>query len=188
MDPLENLCLIRRATRNDAETVVHAINTICVEGGAFYVTKFVPSSQWEVILYRPETVPDHLLAIAEWEGRFAGAGRLFPGSENTLFRHVAQMGIFVLQPYRRKGIGKQLLAWMIDWTAGANLEKIVLSVFATNQPAIRLYRQFGFVEEGRQHRQLKVGDRYIDLLWMARFLSRSDQRLPDVEPSSQSPA
>lgn len=167
---MDTSCHVRRATPEDAEAVITGINTVCAEGGAFYTTHFIPTPQWESVLFRPETVPDHLLVVAEWEGCFAGAGRLFPGLENSLFRHVAELGMFVLKPYRGRGIGRQLLAWMLEWAAEAGLEKITLAVFATNQPAIRLYKRFGFVEEGRQRRQIKIGDRYVDQLLMARFL------------------
>jgi hypothetical protein len=170
---LDTACHIRRATPEDTEAIIDGINAICAEGGAYYITHFIPSPQWEAVLYRPETLPDHLLAVAEWEGRFAGAGQLFPGPENTLFRHVAELGMFVLKPYRRQGIGRQLLVWMLDWATEVGLEKINLAVFTTNQPAIQLYKQFGFLEEGCQRRQIKVGEEYVDLLLMARFLGRT---------------
>lgn len=165
--------LVRRATQDDAEVIIRGIETICVEGGAFYTTYFVASPQWERVLFDPTAAPDHLLIIAEWKGQFVGAGRLFPGEHNTLFRHVAELGMFVLRPYRRRGIGTTLLGWMLAWAAGAGLEKITLTVFATNTAAIRLYQKFGFVEEGRQQRHLKIGDRYIDRLLMAYFLETS---------------
>lgn len=163
---------VRRATPADAETVIGGINTICTEGGAFYTTHFSPSAQWENVLYRPERVPDHLLLVAEKEDEFIGACRLFPGQEHTLFRHVAELGIFVLKPYRNQGVGARLMMRALDWAERAGLEKITLCVFATNTPAIRLYRKFAFVVEGRQRRQLRVNGKYVDLLLMARFLDR----------------
>jgi ribosomal protein S18 acetylase RimI-like enzyme len=50
-------------------------------------------------------------------------------------------------------------------------EKIGLSVFATNVNAIRLYKTLGFVEEGRQPREFKVGDGlYADNVLMYRIV------------------
>lgn len=51
------------------------------------------------------------------------------------------------------------------------LEKLCLQVFATNSRAIALYTSLGFVEEGRQVRDIKLetGD-YIDVLMMGRFV------------------
>lgn len=52
------------------------------------------------------------------------------------------------------------------------LEKIELEVFATNAPAIGLYRGFGFREEGRRTRGRLVDGAYDDVLLMAYDLER----------------
>jgi RimJ/RimL family protein N-acetyltransferase len=164
---------VRRATTCDADTVIASINTVCAEHTAFYTTQFVPTAQWDQVLYWPERVPDHLLAVLERDGHFAGAGQLFPGSEATLFGHVAELGIWILQPYRRQGLGTMLLEWMLSWAVTANLEKVVLSLFATNNAALALYRKFGFFVEGRRQRQFKTNGQYIDEILMARFLDQT---------------
>jgi len=161
---------IRQAQTVDASNIIKGINEICAEGGAFYTTHFVPSEQWQAVFYRPETVPDHLLLIAEWKGHFVGAVNLFPGELHTLHRHVAILGLFVLNPYRNSGIGKQLLVHALKWARKTNLEKITLVVFATNRWAIQLYKEFGFIQEGCLKRQLKSDSDYIDLLQLSLFL------------------
>ena len=46
-----------------------------------------------------------------------------------------------------------------------------LEVFATNEKAIRMYKDFGFTEEGRRQRDIKVGAvSYVDTLAMSRFV------------------
>lgn len=127
--------------------------------------------QWESVLYRPETVPDHLLAVAELNGKIIGAGRIFPGGEHTLMNHVAELGLFVLKPFRNQGIGSQLLFWLMNWAAQENIKKITLTVFASNQPAIRLFKKYRFIQEGCLRHQIKIENRYVDLLLMERFLS-----------------
>jgi RimJ/RimL family protein N-acetyltransferase len=166
-------CLIRRADIGDAAKVIAGIDAVCVEGGAFYTTRFSLSPRWQRVLYRPESMPDHLLVVAEQDSRFVGAGRLFPGDENTMCRHIAELGMFILKPYRHQGIGTQMLTWMLDWATQAGIEKVTLSVFATNEPALCLYRKFNFIQEGCLQRQIKQGSKYIDFLLMARFLPYS---------------
>ena len=165
---------IRRSDIPDAANVVAGINAICAEGGAFYTTHFVSSRQWQQVLYQPEAVPDHLLIVAERDNLFMGAGRLFPGKGNTLSQHVAELGMFVLEPYRRQGVGTQMLAWILNWASGTGIEKVTLSVFATNQPALHLYHKFNFIQEGRLQRHIKLNNEYIDFLLMSRFLQFSD--------------
>ena len=161
---------IRRAKRNDAQQIISGINAVCAEGGAFYTTHFVITPQWEAVLYHTEKVPDHLLAVAELNGQIVGAGRLFPGGEYTLLNHVVELGIFVLRPFRAQGVGTQLFAHLRSWAAKGNAEKIILTVFATNKPAIRFFGKQGFSQEGCLSRQIKTNENYIDLLLMGLFL------------------
>ncbi len=162
---------IRRAQPADAHTVIAGINAIAREGGAFHITHFVPAGQWEKVLFNPGSAPNCRLLIAESASRFAGALRLFPGASHTFYRHVGEIGMFVLPPFRRQGIGAQLLTAALAWAEEAGLEKITLSVFATNQPALHLYRKFGFIEEGCQRKQIKIDDVYINSILMGFFLN-----------------
>lgn len=165
--------VLRRTTPADADTIIASIDAICAEGNAFYTTRFVASQQWEAALYQPDQVPDHPLVVAELDGSFAGAGHLFPGPEHTLYRHVGEVGLWVLKPYRRRGIGRRLMEWMLGWAGQTDLEKVVLRVFSTNDAALALYARLGFVEEGRRARQFKTGDGYADEILMAYFLQPS---------------
>jgi L-amino acid N-acyltransferase YncA len=170
MDKNTDSFLIRRAVSEDAKQIIEGINDICSRGGAFYTTHYVPTSQWEAVLYHSETVPDHLLAVAEWNRRIIGAGRVFPGGNQTLMNHVAELGLFVLNPFRRQGIGSQLLNWLMNWARQGNIKKVTLTVFATNSPAIRLFEKHGFTQVGCLHNQVMVKDSYTDLLLMEQFL------------------
>jgi RimJ/RimL family protein N-acetyltransferase len=46
------------------------------------------------------------------------------------------------------------------------VEDLTLSVASHNEPAIGLYRRFGFTEYGHDRRALKVGGDYVDELLM----------------------
>lgn len=162
---------IRQAQASDANDIIKGINEICAEGGAFYVTSFILSEKWLANLYHPETMPDDLLLIANWRGQFAGAVNLFRGEAHTLHRHVADLGLFVLRPYRHQGIGTRLMEKTLEWATKSALEKITLSVFANNQPAIHLYQRFGFKLEGCLERHIKSDYEYIDLWLMSRALT-----------------
>jgi len=50
-----------------------------------------------------------------------------------------------------------------------NLEKVWLTVFATNKPAIALYEKLGFVLEGVQKRQVLVKGQMTDKLFYGKF-------------------
>ena len=71
---------------------------------------------------------------------------------------------------QRRGVGSALMAAMCDyadrWAGALRLE---LTVFVDNEPAIALYRKFGFEIEGT-HRAYAMRDgRYVDAYAMARL-------------------
>jgi RimJ/RimL family protein N-acetyltransferase len=70
------------------------------------------------------------------------------------------------------GMGTLLLQALIDWAeAHPAIEKLSLAVLATNTAAIGLYRRFGFIEEGRRPREVKLGpDEYVNDVLMYRFV------------------
>jgi L-phenylalanine/L-methionine N-acetyltransferase len=84
--------------------------------------------------------------------------------------HVGQIGMGVHDDWTGKGIGTRLLAALIDpadrWLG---LRRLQLTVFSDNEPAIRLYRRFGFEVEGT-HREFALRDgALVDALVMARL-------------------
>lgn len=161
---------VRRSVPDDAPAIIAAIEAVCAEGVYFQTDTFVPDRRWEAVLYQPESVPQYLVAVAELEGTIIGVVRLFAGMCGSKDRHVAELGIFVLSPYREHGVGKRLMAWALEWAIQQGIQKITLSVFATNRRAICLYEQFGFVLEGRRKMQYNIGGEYVDEILMARFL------------------
>ena len=67
-----------------------------------------------------------------------------------------------------KGLGREVTTYVVQWGfTNLNLNRVSLSVLATNDRAIRLYRSLGFVEEGRcRQAQFKDGA-YLDVIMMA---------------------
>jgi hypothetical protein len=161
---------IRRAAPADAPFVIAGINAVCAEGWYFYTDAFVITPPWEAVLYRPEQTPQHLLMVAQLDGKIVGAARLFSGVYGSKDRHVGEMGAFVLAPWRNQGIGTALVQQALEWAGQRGLEKVVLSVFATNRRAIHVFEKCGFAVEGARRRQYKIAGQYVDELFMARFL------------------
>jgi RimJ/RimL family protein N-acetyltransferase len=83
--------------------------------------------------------------------------------------HVGSVGMGLLPEYRGKGIGRALLQRTLQAAFASGIERIELSVFASNRKAMSLYRSLGFVEEGRMARRVKLGDAYQDMFCMVLF-------------------
>lgn len=87
-------------------------------------------------------------------------------------RHAGSFSIYILKQWRQYGIGSMLLSSLIEWAEKNPLiEKLTLAVFSTNENAQILYRKFGFKEEGRCPRDMKLSDgTYIDSVLMYKFV------------------
>jgi len=82
-----------------------------------------------------------------------------------------EIGMLVARDWRSRGVGSALVAAAIEWGREHGLHKLTLSVFPHNELAIRLYRKFGFVEEGRRVRQIRRADGALwDLIEMGLHL------------------
>jgi RimJ/RimL family protein N-acetyltransferase len=108
--------------------------------------------------------------VAEADGRVVG--RLSLGrDQHPASRHVADLGLMVDAAYRRRGIGRALLATAVEWARATGIRKLELHVFPWNEAALALYEQFGFVREGYRKRHYRRDDEYVDAIVMAYELS-----------------
>ena len=123
-------CVFRRAGPADLE-VVAAIERECFR---------IP---WSEDALRPELADDgrHLPLIAEVEGEAAGFALVWVVADEL---HLVN---FAVRPaLRRRGIGRALLAEVLDRARERDLRRVTLEVREGNEAARALYREFGFVE------------------------------------------
>jgi putative acetyltransferase len=85
--------------------------------------------------------------------------------------HQCEFGIIVGDKYRNMGIGSYLMSSIMHLAKEKfKITLIHLQVYAEN-PAMNLYRRFGFKEFGRQNEWIKEKDRYVGRVFMERFLT-----------------
>lgn len=85
-------------------------------------------------------------------------------------RHSALLGIMVATEWQAKGIGRKMLERIIDLSDNwLMLLRLELSVFASNEHAVRLYESFGFQVEGRLRAASVMNGKYVDELIMGRI-------------------
>jgi len=110
--------------------------------------------------------PDAAVFVAETEGGIVG--RLSIARDpHPASRHVADLGLMVAAGARRRGIGRALLEQAVAWAREVGVRKLELHVFPHNAPALRLYEQFGFVQEGYRRNHYRRGREYVDAILMA---------------------
>jgi len=84
------------------------------------------------------------------------------------FARTAEFGILIGERSRQaRGIGQEALALVAGYAFETlNLNRLYLRVVAFNKRALRLYRAFGFVDEGIQREQAFVRGRHRDVVLM----------------------
>jgi UDP-4-amino-4,6-dideoxy-N-acetyl-beta-L-altrosamine N-acetyltransferase len=72
--------------------------------------------------------------------------------------------------YRGRGLGKQSLSWLLNYAFHKlKLHKVNLEVIDVNTHAIKVYKELGFVIEGRKREEVFIKGKWISMLEMAIF-------------------
>jgi RimJ/RimL family protein N-acetyltransferase len=112
-----------------------------------------------------------LLLVAEVAGAVVGSLD-FTTPPLRRMAHAGRLGLSVAAEWRALGIGRTLLAVLLEWArAHPRIEKVGLGVLATNARAIHVYQLMGFEEEGRHRRAFRLGPgEYVDDVLMYVFV------------------
>ncbi|HEY1943977.1 MAG TPA: GNAT family N-acetyltransferase [Roseiarcus sp.] len=74
----------------------------------------------------------------------------------------------VHEEFQAQGVGAKLLQMLMAIASVTiGLRRVQLTVFADNEPAIKLYRRFGFEIEGRHRDFVRRGEGFVDAFTMA---------------------
>lgn len=128
-----------------------------------------PSAElWRKRLAEPPEGTFNLVACVENE--IVGQLGLYTFPNHPRRRHVGQIGMAVRDDWQGKGAGTALMQAAIDLAdKWLNLMRLELDVYTDNEPAIRLYKKFGFVIEGTLVKYAYRDGQYVDTYTMARL-------------------
>ena len=112
----------------------------------------------------------HPVLVAERAGAIAGWGSLNVFNARPAYAHVADFSIYVGQETRGAGVGKVLLATLIERARELGYHKLVLAAFPQNEAGMRLYARFGFREVGVYREQGLLDGAWVDVVIMERLL------------------
>ena len=164
---------VREAVPDDAEELVAYIHRLDDEPDSMLPRapgEFLMTLEQERALLAEYAASDNsVYLIAEAEGRIVGSLSC-TGGKRRATRHNADFGMSVAREWRNRGVGTALLGRLVEWAEGTTvIRRLELEVYAHNEPALRLYRKFGFAEEGRRQRAYFQHGRFIDSTLMARL-------------------
>jgi len=160
------IVLVRDAEEKDAAAIQQIVESVASE--KCYIVPENSRKDWDRAI-REIKARESLIIVASVDGKIVGMAHLVRG-KFVKNRHVGFLGISILKEFRGLGIGNALMRYMMEWVEKSNIEKISLTVFSTNKPAIRLYAKFGFQIEGICRKHFKIENEYVDDLIMGKLL------------------
>lgn len=93
------------------------------------------------------STPDAALAVAETGGRLVASGYARARKARAYLDHeyYAYLGFMYTVPeFRGTGINRRIIEYLRQWALAAGLKELRLTVYDSNEPAIRAYEKAGF--------------------------------------------
>lgn len=156
---------IRKAEKNDASVILDYINKVSTESDnlTFGKGEFGISEDKEAVIIETITESDNQLMLCAFIDNKLVGQLVFRGGSRARIRHAGELGITVLREHWGKGIGSELLKYLIAWAKETRIiRKINLRVRSDNYKAISLYRKFGFISEGENTREFFIEGTFYD--------------------------
>ncbi len=171
---MTNDFIVRPADPGDAEALTRLAEAVSSEPEAWLISA---DGEWRSVgderryLKAVRRYPHAAVIVAERTdgaliGRLSLARDTHPASG-----HVADLGLMVAIDARRQGVGKALLEAAVEWARASGVRKLELHVFPWNEPAIQLYKRFGFEQEGLRKGHYSRAGEDVDAILMAYAVS-----------------
>ena len=109
------------------------------------------------------------LLIAEERDTIVGYIWAERGRMNRIL-HTAYIVVGIRKAYQHQGIGTNFFRGLDEWARRNSIVRLELTVECANTAAKHLYEKNGFVVEGRRMKSMKIGDEFVDELYMAKLL------------------
>jgi phosphinothricin acetyltransferase len=131
------------------------------EGDATFETEPPSWERWNAA--HPE-----LRLVAERDGSVVGWAALSPVSPRHCYRGVGEVSVYVTAAARGVGLGRELLAMLVERSERAGYWTLTAGVFPENEASLRLHKACGFREVGVRERIGESGGVWRDVIWLER--------------------
>lgn len=166
---------IRKATVEDAAALLTMFRQVVTESDNLMTTPQEAQSltveQEKEFIASYHRNPHQLFLLSEVDGILAGTLSVTQAKLKKQ-AHVGEFGIVILRQYWNMGIARRMMNVMQQWVERHPVIRYLhLSVLATNEKAIHLYRNFGFQEEGLKPRAVRSPEGFFqDMLLMGKWV------------------
>lgn len=176
--------IIRQGTVQDAPGIVQLINSVIEEGNLISIYPPLTVAQEEKSIQ--ELGQRGAVLLAEMDHMVVGLQIIEPFARHTqAMDHIALSSTFVYRNFRKRGIGRQLMSAALDLARQKGYEKIITFVRVGNAVGQSFYRKLGFVPKMMLERQVKIGGKYDDEIWMDLFVPQLEKPVAEAKPAVQ---
>jgi len=167
---MSSAALVRPATEADLPDILAIYNEAILNTTAVY--DYTPHTlamrrDW----FAAKSRSGFPVIVTEVDGQVAGFGALGAFRTWEAYRYTAENSLYVAPDYRGQGLGKRLLAHLIETAEALQLHAIVAGIDADNTVSLKLHEQFGFREVAHFPQVGYKFDRWLDLKFMQRLLT-----------------
>jgi L-amino acid N-acyltransferase len=161
---------VRPATHADLHGILDIYNDCVLTTTATY--DYEPRTlEHRVAWFEDHVKQDYAVFVAENDARkIVGWSALNPYHARMGYRFTSENSVYVAAEHRGQGIGKLLLAPLIDAARKRGLRAIIAAIDAQNAASIRLHEQFGFEKVGHFKNVGFKFDRWLDVVYMELLL------------------
>ena len=125
---------------------------------------------------------DEVVLVAVGERSVVGFAYLSPYRGKSGYRFTRECTFYVDPAYQRRGVGRRLLAALLEEARRRRRHSLLAWIEAGNQPSLALARSFGFEQVGRERESGYKHGRWLDVISLQLLLQPADELERLVEP------
>jgi L-amino acid N-acyltransferase YncA len=137
---------IRSAAGRDIPAITEIYNQVILRSTATFDT--VPKDHEERRAWLEGHAPEHPVLVAEENGEVLGWASLDPWSDRSAYSATVVDTLHVRENARGRGIGKALLAVLMDCAREKGIHTVMARIAGGNEASVRLHERFGFKPVG----------------------------------------
>ena len=159
---------IRVATVDDAAAIDAIYNHYVVNATCTWQYEPPPPEERRAAIAEQDA--GHPIIVALADGEIVGYGSLKVYNKREGYRFTVENTVYVHPGRHRRGIGRALLADLIERARAAGHHSIVASVSADQEASVALHRAAGFVEVGRMKELGVKFGKWLDCVYLQKLL------------------
>ena len=159
---------VRSATVEDAPAVLEIYNHEVLTSTVTF--DLVPRTLAEQESWITDRSGAHVVLVVEDDGEVVGFGALSQYRERAGYATTVEDSVYVHQDHRGKGVGRLLLAGLVERATAHGFHALMAKVVGDHQASINLHAAAGFEVVGHEREVGRKFGRWLDVVLLERLL------------------